>query len=355
MTAQEAIQIRLHSQMLVNQSLENSKDIVNHMGVVQSQDLAWSMWAIGMRQTKPNLQSIVDSISNGSIVRSHLLRTTVQTVSANDYWIFVNLCKESSLRSMKSWGSIMRTQISEELFQEVLAAFPEILKNGIFLTKKQIADKFGALNFPNTKAHIHLYIVRAEIEGLIASGITDGKHQTWALTQGRIPKPKEELTEQESLKLLARKYFKGHSPATLEDFTWWTGLQKSKCKRAIESIASEVEEESIDDQPMFVHKGCLKMPNDKPSLTFLPPYDEYLIGYKSRYLCVENRHEHMAYNKFGIFKPVILYNGKICGNWRLDGKGKQNKITTEIFRYGSKIGKRRIMHGTDMAAKFYAH
>lgn len=41
MTPQEAIQIRLNSQLLVNQSLCNPKDIVSHMGVVQSQDFAW--------------------------------------------------------------------------------------------------------------------------------------------------------------------------------------------------------------------------------------------------------------------------------------------------------------------------
>lgn len=340
--------------MLVSQSLDNPKDIVSHMGVVQSQDFAWSLWAVGMRQRKPDLQSVIGSISNGGIVRSHLLRTTVQTVSADDYWMMVSLCREASLRSMKSWGSIMRTHISEELFQEALSAFPEILKGEVSLTKKQIADKFKILNFPSTEPHIRLYIVRAEIEGLIASGDTDGRHQTWALTKGRIPKPTIELSEEGSIQLLARKYFKSHSTAILEDFTWWTGLQKSKCKTAIELIATELEEVDIDGQRMFVHKDCLKMPNDKASVIFLPPYDEYLIGYKSRYLCIESRHEHIAYNKFGIFKPVILYNGKVCGNWKLEGKGKQNIITTELFRYHSKVGIRKLGNETKRVQTFYS-
>lgn len=339
--------------MLVNQSLDDPKDIVRHMGVVQSQDFAWSLWAIGMRQKQPNIKKVIDAISNGSIVRSHLFRTTVQTVSADDYWTFVNLCRESSLRSMKSWGSIMRTKISEELFQEALSAFPEILKGGKSLTKKQITDSFAALHFPSDEAHIRLYTVRAEIEGLIASGKTEGRHQTWALTEGRIPKPKQVLTEQESLQALARKYFKSHSPATLDDFTWWTGLQKSKCKNAIEAIANELEEVDIEGQPMLVHRDCIETHEDGASLVFLPPYDEYLIGYKSRYLCVESRHEYIAYNKFGIFKPVILYNGKVCGNWKMEGKGKQNKITTELFRYQSKIRKRKTKEETDRVRLFY--
>lgn len=354
MTTKEALYIRLNSQMLVNQSLDNPKDIFSRMGVVQSQDFAWSLWAIGMRQRQPNIKQVIDAISNGNIVRSHLIRTTVQTVSADDYWTFVNLCRESSLRSMKSWGSIMRTHISEELFQEALSAFPVILKKGESLTKKQIAEKFTALNFPSTEAHIRLYIVRAEIEGLIASGKTDGRHQTWALTDDRIPKPEKPLTEQNAMIILARKYFKSHSPATLDDFTWWTGLQKSKCKNAIEAIANELEEVDIEGQPMLVHKDCLEMFNDDTSLIFLPPYDEYLIGYKSRYLCVESRHEHFAYNKFGIFKPVILYNGKVCGKWKMEGKEKHNKIMTELFRYNTKIGKRRLQRGIDIVANFYS-
>ena len=47
----------------------------------------------------------------------------------------------------------------------------------------------------------------------------------------------------------------------------------------------------------------------------IPPYDEYLISYKSRDIQLPPEHRHHAHNNSGIFQPVIAYNGSICGNW----------------------------------------
>ena len=47
----------------------------------------------------------------------------------------------------------------------------------------------------------------------------------------------------------------------------------------------------------------------------LPPYDEYLIGYKSRDLVLPSEHSHRAHNNMGTFRPVVAHDGLICGNW----------------------------------------
>ena len=48
----------------------------------------------------------------------------------------------------------------------------------------------------------------------------------------------------------------------------------------------------------------------------LPPFDEYLISYKDRTAAMDKEHHPKAFNNFGIFYPVILYNGQIVGNWK---------------------------------------
>ena len=47
----------------------------------------------------------------------------------------------------------------------------------------------------------------------------------------------------------------------------------------------------------------------------IPPYDEYLISYKSRDIVLPPEHRHHAHNNSGIFQPIIAYDGTICGNW----------------------------------------
>ncbi|MCH4017644.1 MAG: winged helix DNA-binding domain-containing protein [Prevotella sp.] len=53
----------------------------------------------------------------------------------------------------------------------------------------------------------------------------------------------------------------------------------------------------------------------KDSAQLLPPYDEYLIGYKSRDLVLPPGQRHRTHNNSGNFYPVIAHNGIIYGNW----------------------------------------
>ena len=47
----------------------------------------------------------------------------------------------------------------------------------------------------------------------------------------------------------------------------------------------------------------------------IPPYDEYLIGYKSRDIVLSPEFRHKAHNNSGIFQPIITHDGIVCGNW----------------------------------------
>ncbi len=352
MTNEEATHIRLRSQLLVGSTVVSPRQVVAHLGSMQSQDYRMFAWAIGMRMRNPAFAEVAKALEKGEIVRSHLLRCTVQTVAVDDYWMMVELCREQNQRSMRSWQSYVAADIDERLFDEVNAALPEQMGDGASLTKRQIAEKLREVGFPADRIHVHLFIMQAEVAGIIASGRMEGRFQTWALTEGRIAKPNKPLQESEAMAQLARLYFQSHSPATVDDFCWWTGLAKSKCKKGIEAISSELQEVEVDGVPMLVHISCLKEDSTNgASLLFLPPYDEYLIGYKSRHLAVESRHEHKAYNRFGIFQPVILLDGRVCGNWRIKAL---RQVETELFRYKRRISNRRMSLEAERVAKFYA-
>ena len=53
----------------------------------------------------------------------------------------------------------------------------------------------------------------------------------------------------------------------------------------------------------------------KGQFLLIPPYDEYLIGYKSRDIVLSPEHRHHAHNNSGIFQPIIAHDGIVCGNW----------------------------------------
>ena len=55
----------------------------------------------------------------------------------------------------------------------------------------------------------------------------------------RVP-PIQELHKEEALAILARKYFRSHSPASLKDFVWWSGLSVTEARQGIAAIEQEL-------------------------------------------------------------------------------------------------------------------
>ena len=114
---------------------------------------------------------------------------------------------------------------------------------------------------------------------------------------------------------LARAYFRSHSPATASDFAWWSGLSASDVRAAIGSIRDELETLRLGDRERLIHRSWTDFPAPAPALHLLPPYDEYLIGYRDREPVLRAEHAPAAHNRWGIFYPVVLAAGRVAGNW----------------------------------------
>ena len=352
MTADEATAVRLHCQQLLDPQFSRAEDVVGWMGMMQAQDYSQFRWAIGMRLKEPKMEAVKDSFSSGSIVRLHLLRCTVQTVTADDYPWMLELCKERNLSTIKSWPSYKRADFSEQYCLEAADALREMLAGGRSMTKKRIGEEMSRLGLPGDSDHLHQVLLRGEIEGLLYSGEMQGRDATWRLAQHENVCP--QLSRDEALSVLARKYFRSHSPASFDDFCWWTGLTVAQNRRAMQLIATELEEVRVNEQTMFIYKSaCRQQATIEKSVHLLPPYDEYLIGYKSRWIALDKRHEHKAHNKFGIFHPVILYNGKVVGNWKASFASDAKVIETDVFTRKREVGMRRLENAKDALRRFW--
>lgn len=364
MTREEAIALRLTNQCLINSPFEKPEEVVEWMGMMQAQDYNYFRWAIGMRMKEPQMKAVKDSFSSGKMLRLHLFRCTVQVTTPEDYPWMVELCRERNLSTIKSWPSYNQTDFSEQYYQEGTEALKSILSQShntigyqeeieaisthtiTSLSKKEISEEMAKIGLPSDTAHLNQILLRGEVEGFLCSGEMKGKDGTWALVSERL-RNTTTYSESEILALLARKYFRSHSPATFEDFCWWTGLPITQCRKAIEQIAPELEEVKIgnplskdEEQTMFIY--TTKTACCKNAVHLLPPYDEYLIGYKSRWISLDKKHEAKAHNRFGIFKPVILYEGKVVGNWKASLDQRARNIETELFTKKREIGVRRL-------------
>ena len=85
------------------------------------------------------------------------------------------------------------------------------------LTKQEIDNIFKEGGLETNERLSNRFLIHAEAEGLICSGADKNNKLTFALLEERVP-PIQELHKEEALAILARKYFRSHSPASLKDF-----------------------------------------------------------------------------------------------------------------------------------------
>ena len=200
--------------------------------------------------------------------------------------------------------------------------------------------------------HVNLFLTWGEVEGIVCSGIDKGKKTTYALLDERVP-PTRELCREEALARLASRYFQSHSPAQLQDFVWWSGLTATECRLAINLIKAELMTETFDSREYFIHQSWKGKNESEPVLRLLPAFDEYLISYKNRTDVLPLEHHPKAFNRFGTFYPVILYNGKIIGNWSRSIKKNTIQIEMDFFEKKPRIPVKLIQQAEAQIDAFY--
>lgn len=320
------VSVRLLNQQLISPQFSTPHDVVSWMGAMQAQEYRLMRWAVGMRTKRPDAKAFEKDYNEGKIVRGHLFRTTWQLVAGEDWRWMLELCRTNALRGMAGWMKSNGVSIPEEEQDAIQMIFCDYLSENKIAQKADFAKALGDKGITMDEHRLSYHIRLAEYSGLLCSGDLYPMKHSYALMDMKLPKLNP-IPKDEALALLSRKYFRSHGPATLEDFVWWSGLNISDCKAGVEAIRSELIHERWKSQIFIRHHESRTRGFRCGTVTLLPSYDEYLIGYKSRHVAVHPDHSHHAHNNSGIFWPVILLDGKVVGNWSAPG----GKIHTNIF------------------------
>ncbi|MFD2942128.1 winged helix DNA-binding domain-containing protein [Flavobacterium notoginsengisoli] len=332
---------RMTAQKLFKTTQCSPQEVVKHFGAMQAQDYAMAKWAIGSR-CDASEKEIEEAVNSGKIIRTHILRPTWHFVAADDiYWML-----ELSAPQVKRLFATMAKQhgFDQKKFGQVNAAIEKLLSGNNHLTREEIMKE---LNIQKKAGDLSPVIVmmNAELDGLVCNGRMKGKQITYALLEERVEKPKTKLTKEEGLAKLAQRYFESHGPATLLDFSWWSGFSPTICKSAIDAIELHLNRITIDNQIFWFGKNHKEENPFRESVQFLPAFDEILIAYKTREVSFSGNHQSKTFTNNGIFKPIILENGKVIGIWKRTIKKDHIKIETEFFNETESSKKQVLFEG----------
>ena len=283
------------------------------MGAMQAQEYRMMRWAVAMRTSRPSAKKFKEAYDSGRIIRMHLMRGTWQLVAAEDYWAWLMLCAPKAIAVTKGWMSSNRITITDEELMRVREIFVQTASDWGSVTKQDFVGALACHDITMDDHRLSYHIRMAEMSGTICSGDLHPSKATYALTT-KIGTPPEKIDRDEALMRFTRTYFQSRQPASLEDFVWWSGLSVSDCKRGIMLLGDTIHTEKWQGREFYLTDNCRTRGFRKGNYLLIPPYDEYLISYKSRDIVLSPEHRHRAHNNSGIFQPIIAKDGIICGN-----------------------------------------
>ena len=306
--------VRLLNQQLVAPQYSDPAEMVSYMCAMQAQEYRMMRWAVEMRTRKPSAKTFQQAFDNGRIIRMHLMRGTWQLVAAKDYWMLIDLCAPKAIAVTKGWMSSNKIVIPDEELMHVRDILAQTAADKGSATKEDFVQALAARNIQMDDHRLSYHMRMAEFTGTLCSGNLMPLKATYALTANKVRRTGR-MDRDEALMHFTRKYFQSRQPATLEDFVWWSGLNVGDCRKGIRLLGDSIHAERYQGRDYYLTDNCRTRGFRKGKFLLIPPYDEYLISYKSRDIVLPSEHRHRAHNNSGIFQPIIAHDGIICGNW----------------------------------------
>ncbi len=331
----EIAQQRLYNQHISGEKFKKPAEVVKYLGAVQAQDYAGAKWAIGLRLHRSSDAAINKAMADGSIIRTHVLRPTWHFIAPADARWMIDLTAPRINAAAGTW--FRKLKLDNAVFKQSNDALAKALEGGNQLNR---GDVMAVLNRAGVATDdlrfIHL-LMRAELDKVICSGGRQGKQFTYALFDDMVPTGNVPARE-EALAELALRYFISRGPATLQDFTWWSGLATVDAKHGLEIAKPLLAKMNVESREYWTAKKEPGINNKAPVAHLLPAFDEFAVAYKDRSAIVNPKYIKQALHV--IFNPSIVVNSQVVGTWKrtlkkdaveivLNPFGKLNKIQTK--------------------------
>ena len=278
---------RLRAQRLTGEQHATVAEAVAWSGGVQAQVPHEARWSLAMRVPGADDASVQAVVDSGAVVRTHVLRPTWHYVCAEDLRWMLRLTAPRVHRM--SAIHLRNAGVTADVLERVGRELQRLLAGGP-LMRRELAPHLGLDNLALGHALGHL-----ELECLIVSGPVRGPQHTYQLADDVVP-PAPDRSREEDAAELARRYFRSHGPAELQDFCWWSSLTVTEARAAM--AAAGIEEDG-------------DRPPRPPTALLLPTYDESLVAYRS---LRQVRGDGTADNQ--LLERAVLIRGRAAGTWK---------------------------------------
>ena len=304
----------LARQHLLERTAVDPIAVMEDMGGIQMQYAPAGyigLWSRTRDFTRPMLTR---ALEERRAVQGTMLRATIHTVSAADYWPTMAGVR----RVNREWyGRVQAREIGSTDMAAVAAAIREELSAGP-MRIGELTKRIAARGFPDRAtawAATWVDMVRVPPSGTWERRRAD----LYALADRWLP-PTREIAEDEGIAHLVGRYLAAFGPAPIADIANWMGLNVGQMRHVAQGMS--LREYRDEDGRALVDLGEGQTVDEATPAPprFLPVWDATLLVHARRTQVLPEEHRARIFNtKTPHSLNTFLVDGQVAGSWRHEG------------------------------------
>lgn len=279
------------------------------MGGLQAQYAPSSYVGLWSRRAGMERSQLDRALEDGSVIQATLMRITIHLVSRADYWPFAVGVRRAR-RQM--WLRLARGQRTDEEMAALADRTKDVLAGGP-AKRADLLKELGLDNSTWVGVGLWVDLVRVPPSGTWGHRRADlyGLAADWVGA--------EDVTEEEGIDHLIRRYLSGFGPAAMGDLVGWSGIPVSMLAPRLDALDTVRLCDSAGRELLDLPGAPLPDPQTPAPVRFLPTWDASLLVHCRRAgILPEEYRPRVFHTKIPQSVPTFLVDGRVAGTWRND-------------------------------------
>jgi hypothetical protein len=326
---------RLRRHHLLKRSKPDLAAVCADVCGVQAQVMSSAQLALWARVANVTRAAINSALwEKRALVKTSCMRQTLHLLAAADFSTFITAERDSRmagiLRIMARFG------ITHEEVEPMNRAVMDALADGPLTLKQLAAEVKPKLNkkLRTWMGEMSNGFRPAIAEGLICYGPSRGAEATLVRVDQWLPRQKQVSVDKAQATLFHR-YLRAYGPATLQDFSRWSGIPMSRVNQ-LRELLQDVVQFDVEGSQLLLNVNDYDDLRDSAleelNVRLLPGFDPYLLGHAAKDHMVEPRNYKRVYRDQWWISAVVLVNGRIEGTWTYSKRRGRTEVDIQPFK-----------------------
>ena len=308
LSARELNRALLARQGLLERAETSIQPMLEQMAGLQAQYAPSMYIGLWSRLAGFERDALTRALEQRDVIQATLMRSTIHLVSAADYWPLAIAVREAR---RESWLRATRRELGRGELEAAAERLRDALAGGETLRRKEIDELLGKAAARGAGMWVDL--VRAPPSGTWERRRAD----LYALASDWIEPV--DITREDAVEHLVRRYLGGFGPATVKDVVSFTGLPAAELAPALERLELRRFRSTGGEELLDLPRAPLPDPDTPAPVRFIGTWDASLLVHARRTGVLPEEHRpRIFHTKAPQSFPTFLVDGAVAGTWRYE-------------------------------------